>query len=597
MVKLGSLYNRNGRTNGSIPALNSHDQLSNLPETRHRIQDERQQLSDERKKWNHQSPDHGKIQEKYKQLYKIDRLLQEESGTLYNLQQDKELLEKALGGLRNKLQENRVNPTELERYKKQQSLLERELCRVRMLLAHNSKKLEDTVTENARLEQDLVNLRQKIHESRNYSINNLNYNNHENNCTTENLEYELKRVQQLVGDLQRQRQDLSIQVRQLTEKSHSLVKQMNPNSSSSSSLSTTTSPLIFSGAHQQQQQQQPCVHQVYLPKKRIPTSWFETDLDSGMTFDHGLASPSSSTSSSLSPMAHYKDSNIHMTQLSPQLREQIHQHQLKQQLLKDQMQGKSISSPILTSIPLYINTESRKILQTGLPPEYVSPPPPPPPIAQSHSHFQSSSVMSPTVSPLPPPPPPPVSLNDDSLFNGTTVNNRDKQQEIKTVRIVKRESERRQRDRDRADGNRNNIGIPFVNGHSGIIGHDFDHLSMQRVDENQYYQEQPDCNYGGQGEKSMSLPRGFGGQKNQQDCVNNAPVSPPPRSDSMNALKNIIARCSQSTNKVTHSLSFFFFKFIFNNSSCVILVLFISMICFFIFRFVLIYFCSVGSCG
>lgn len=36
---------------------------------------------------------------------------------------------------------------------------------------------------------------------------------------------------------------------------------------------------------------------------------------------------------------------------------------------------------------------------------------------------------------------------------------RDKPQEIKTVRIVKRESERRQRDRDRSG----NIGIPLTN--------------------------------------------------------------------------------------------------------------------------------------
>lgn len=50
-----------------------------------------------------------------------------------------EILEKALGGLRHKLQGSRSNPVETERYRKQQILLERELSRVRMLLAHNSK--------------------------------------------------------------------------------------------------------------------------------------------------------------------------------------------------------------------------------------------------------------------------------------------------------------------------------------------------------------------------------------------------------------------------------------------------------------------------
>lgn len=50
-----------------------------------------------------------------------------------------EILEKALGGLRHKLQGSRSNLVEAERYRKQQLLLEKELSRVRVLLAHNSK--------------------------------------------------------------------------------------------------------------------------------------------------------------------------------------------------------------------------------------------------------------------------------------------------------------------------------------------------------------------------------------------------------------------------------------------------------------------------
>lgn len=52
---------------------------------------------------------------------------------------EQEILEKALGGLRHKLQGSRSNLAEAERYRKQQLLLERELSRVRVLLAHNSK--------------------------------------------------------------------------------------------------------------------------------------------------------------------------------------------------------------------------------------------------------------------------------------------------------------------------------------------------------------------------------------------------------------------------------------------------------------------------
>lgn len=85
--------------------------------------------------------------------------------------------------------------------------------------------MEETVAENARLEQDLVVLRQKLQASRRYAGSMTR----DTSGTTVALETELRRVQQLVGDLQRQRQELSVQVRQLTEKSHSLVQQIRPN--------------------------------------------------------------------------------------------------------------------------------------------------------------------------------------------------------------------------------------------------------------------------------------------------------------------------------------------------------------------------------
>jgi len=76
---------------------------------------------------------------KVQQLYKLDKILQEESGTLQNLQKDKELLEKALGGLRHKIQVSKGNPVETDKWRHQQKLLQKELTRVRSLLAHNSK--------------------------------------------------------------------------------------------------------------------------------------------------------------------------------------------------------------------------------------------------------------------------------------------------------------------------------------------------------------------------------------------------------------------------------------------------------------------------
>ncbi|XP_076231490.1 uncharacterized protein LOC143177465 [Calliopsis andreniformis] len=549
MVKLGSLYNRNAAngTNGTSDSRHElmHDNLrDHRLEFNQKVQEQRL-LAEERRDWDRLSPDHGQLQAKVQQLYKLDRLLQEESGTLHSLQQDKEILEKALGGLRHRLQGSRSNLAEAEKCRKQQLMLERELSRVRVLLAHNSKKLEETVAENARLEQDLVVLRQKLQASRRYAGNITR----DTSATTGPLEAELRRVQQLVGDLQRQRKELSIQVRQLTEKSHSLVQQIRPQPSSA-----------------------PQVHQ---PKKRTQNSWLETDLDSGITLDHGLDSPSSPALSSSPyskqngiPYPHFGSPTLlkdpsptnrqqnqpsypqslqnPISSLSPQLREQIQQHQLKQQLLKDQMQGKG-SLIQMNVAPLYINTDHR--------------------VQDNNKHDEPLTNGTPIAAPeyIPPPPPPPlneeISLNDnykqneDNKFAGL-MHNREKQ-EIKTVRIVKRESERRQRDRGDRTGN---IGIPLTNGLQAPGGakrlSDDDLGGSQKFEKAQLgrvVEESPMIHAQStvqltdlddvQFQRSMSLPRGFGGQRQQQQPeIHPSPVVPPPRSDSMHALRTMLAR-------------------------------------------------------
>uniref|UniRef100_A0ABD2W9F8 PH domain-containing protein n=1 Tax=Trichogramma kaykai TaxID=54128 RepID=A0ABD2W9F8_9HYME len=623
MVKLGSLYNCN-RLNGAASTTSlggsrydlghqsdgARDHRDRL-EFNQRVQEQRL-LAEERRDWDRLSPDHGQLQAvnslsqgnlyqsrgnilypgvkrefflkiapkaKVQQLYKLDQLLQEESGTLHSLQQNKELLEKALGGLRHKMQGRNNNPAEVERYREQQMLLERELSRVRLLLAHNSKKLEETVAENARLEQDLVVLRQKLQASRRYQDQVPSRDSTAN--TTQALEKELRRVQQLVGDLQRQRQELSVQVRQLTEKSHSLVQQIRPQSNTSSSTA-----------------------QVHQAKKRTPNTWLETDLDSGVTQEHGHhrdlpTSPASSTSTQNSSSTFHSSSkqnghgpyrpNLNSPQyassnqtrspvstsstssssqygtrqvpgqsqqqqqqqpptLSPHLREQIQQHQLKQQMLKDQMQGKASSSPV----PLYANamvpdprrqiTDSLKhyehMTNGGLmlsPPEYV--PPPPPAIPDPETMMMNGSCYG----------------QDDNKFTGL-LHNREKP-EIKTVRIVKRESERRQRDRGDRSGN---LGIPLTNGLQAPGGakrfSDDDYGGSQNFESqlDRVLEESPMLHAQSnsqlsdldemQFQRSMSLPRGFGGKTTPQQHVQPGPVPTPPRSDSMAALRNMIAR-------------------------------------------------------
>lgn len=79
------------------------------------------------------------LQTKVQQLYKLDQALQEESGTLQNLQRDKEDLERALYGLRSKLQNENAPSMVVEAARRQQHALEMELSRVHQLLAENSK--------------------------------------------------------------------------------------------------------------------------------------------------------------------------------------------------------------------------------------------------------------------------------------------------------------------------------------------------------------------------------------------------------------------------------------------------------------------------
>lgn len=78
-------------------------------------------------------------QTKVQQLYKLDQALQEESGTLQNLQRDKEELERALLGLRSKLQNENTPAMVVDAARRQQHTLEMELSRVHQLLAENSK--------------------------------------------------------------------------------------------------------------------------------------------------------------------------------------------------------------------------------------------------------------------------------------------------------------------------------------------------------------------------------------------------------------------------------------------------------------------------
>lgn len=204
---------------------------------------------------------------------------------------------------------------------------------------------------NARLEQELLTLRQKVQASRSNGANN-DAGQVNGNQTAAVLQSELERVQSLVGDMQRQRHELSSAVRQLTENSTRLYqeignKELTPANGSCSGGTSNGS----------------------LKKRSNSTCWTETDLDANMM------------------------------------------HSGSQQHLND--------STLNLSTPLYVDTNSSAKLS-------------------DYNRYNGSSdalEMS--------------GVDSDGFLDSNPFANLSnlEKQEIKTVRIVKRESERRNRDR------------------------------------------------------------------------------------------------------------------------------------------------------
>ncbi|XP_068152149.1 uncharacterized protein kmr isoform X4 [Drosophila tropicalis] len=394
MVKLGSLY-RNDANGRAQPA--TLDRL----EFNQRMQ-ERQMMQEEQKQWERLSPNQSELQAKVQELYQLDQLLQEESGTLQSLQRDKEDLERALGGLRARIHDNNATPMAMEAAKKQQHILERELSRVHQLLAENSKKLEQTVAGNSRLEQELLLLRQKVQSSR-ATGNGLNNDAvHLNgNQTAAVLQSELERVQSLVGDMQRQRHELSSAVRQLTENSTRLYQEIG-----NKEMTAATS----NGS---------------LKKRSNSTSWTETDLDLNM------------------------------------------QHSGSRQHLND--------STLNLSTPLYVDTNSSAKLS-------------------DYNRYNGGSSDALEMS----------GVDSDGFLDSNPFANLSnlEKQEIKTVRIVKRESERRHRDRSER-------GLSSSTQNLDQVLEEEQYAQQQQQQQQLYAQSLQEQMTNGHHSRSKSLPRNY----------------------------------------------------------------------------------------
>ncbi|XP_026735344.1 uncharacterized protein LOC113499176 isoform X6 [Trichoplusia ni] len=332
MVKLGSLYNRPGST---IERLERNQRLRQKVLAEHALEQQRWLESVAAGKSLETEAARARVAE----LWALEQELSDEAAILQGLKTDKDAIENLLSGVRGKLDSVHKGEVlaDLNAHTNRRPApnngggggLEAELARVQEMLAHNSKKLEQTVADNARLERELQQLRRALQARRAAG--------HQHHATnpTAMLEDEVSRVQQLVTALQRQRQELSRAVRHLTQQSHALQN----------------------------------THDSMPGKRRPMSSWQETNLDTGHTIDHGHSDYDYDVGP-LMPPGHYEPSNV--------------------------------------ETPLYVDTRG-----------------------------PGADVTSPLNS---------EDLQHAGFSNLTNV----EKQEIKTVRIVKRESERRQRDRERS---------------------------------------------------------------------------------------------------------------------------------------------------
>lgn len=112
------------------------------------------------------------------------------------------------------------------------------------------------------MERELLVIRQKLQASRTSGKSPKNQISSKSECSTDAFDTELRKVQSLVGDMQRQRQELSFAVSQLTLNSNPFVEPPK--------VASATLP-----AHKPASNTLPS----YL-NKRLHSNWTETDLDS-----------------------------------------------------------------------------------------------------------------------------------------------------------------------------------------------------------------------------------------------------------------------------------------------------------------------------
>ncbi|KAA0192323.1 hypothetical protein HAZT_HAZT004422 [Hyalella azteca] len=183
-----------------------------------------------------------------------------------------ESLERALFALHSSSSQVPATIEEAQRRDRLRLRLERELSQLRSHLALSSGKLEETAAENSRLEHEMMMLRQKIQQT---MARNARRDCGDGTSKTRHIESEMLRVQALLEDLQNRRLHLSQQIHKLTMSNSEEKRLYGLHSSSPLSLSSSYHSSTGASRH------------------RSHTTWLETDLDLMITRDIGVDMPDS----------------------------------------------------------------------------------------------------------------------------------------------------------------------------------------------------------------------------------------------------------------------------------------------------------------
>ncbi|KFM74779.1 Pleckstrin domain-containing family A member 5, partial [Stegodyphus mimosarum] len=256
MVKLGSLYGSSHRRSFSLPLLDSSQD-----EPRHSAEVA-------------QSPEHigessilskllteeNNLQKRISEIYSLDKGLRHETNSITSLHQDKKMLEHTLCGMQNKILDHQDKPGELQKLRKQQRMIEKELVRVKRLLSTSAKKIEDAASKNDQMEQEILLLRQILQQALKTGSSDLQASQH----NRADLEAELTRLQNVLDELANHRHEINNTVEKLKSEARS---------SMSKGTEVRASPTGVAGS-------------APLPlRKKQHSTYLETDLDTMTTRD------------------------------------------------------------------------------------------------------------------------------------------------------------------------------------------------------------------------------------------------------------------------------------------------------------------------